>query len=61
MKCLLSWSSVFATLLGLGVGAGFVEAAQYMLPQDDPDIKSVPLRTHSLFQVGGSLRDIKQL
>jgi len=35
-------------LLGLGLGMGSVGAQN----RDDPDIKSVPLRTHSLYQVG---------
>jgi len=50
MKTLARWSSALTALLGLGLGlGGGLAKAQN---KDDPDIKSVPLRTHSLYQVG---------
>jgi len=45
MKYISSWSSAFVALLGLGTTISATTETK-----DDPDIKSVPLRTHSLYQ-----------
>ncbi|KAF8423666.1 legume-like lectin family-domain-containing protein [Tirmania nivea] len=46
MKVLSGWCSALTALLGLGLGGGVVKAQS----RNDPDVKSVPLRTHSLYQ-----------